>query len=1255
MTRHTSLIFVVAAAFVPAAVVSGAAGATLPPIDGKAVLEHTKLLASDAFEGRAPGTKGEQLTVAYLTEQLKAIGLQPGNPDGSWVQKVPLVGTTVKGSPALSFRKGSDERRLAWRDDYVAWTKRVSERVTLDGSDVVFVGYGVQAPEFGWDDYKGVDLRGKTMLVLVGDPPVRDPKRPAELDPAIFGGRAMTYYGRWSYKYEMGAKLGAAAVLIVHETEPAGYPFVVVQGKTAEQFDLETKDGNASRSAVEGWITLEQAKALLAMAGEDFDTLKTRAATRGFTPVPLGVKASVTLDNAIRRVPSANVAARIEGSDPALRDEWVVYTTHWDHFGVGTPVDGDAVYHGAVDNATGCGGLLELARALAHVTPKPRRSVLFLFVTAEEQGLLGSAHYAAEPLYPLAKTLAVLNLDALNVHGRTRDLTIVGLGLSSLDDVIGRAAAAQGRVVKPDPTPEKGSYYRSDHFPFARHGVPSIDIGGGVDYIGQPADYGSRVREEYIRNDYHKPSDRVRPDWDMTGAVLDLTLYLRAGYEIAGAAAWPEWKPGAEWKPLRDEMLKAGAALRYPVTRKGDVVDDYQGVKVTDPYRWLEDLNAPETKAWIEAENAATYAYLDGVDARPALRRRLTELWDYPRTNVPAREAGRLFYRRNSGLEKQAPLYERSSLADAAKVLVDPNALSPDGSLAFAQWSVSPDGKYLAYGLAEGGADWQTIRIREVATGKDIEDKVAWFRFSSISWTKDGKGFFYARFPEPAKGQELSAELVHHQLFYHRVGTPQSEDRLIFERKDLPRWFVGGAVTEDGRYLCVFLTNGSSPKNRLFYADLGDPRHPRIDAPIVAIVDEDIAELAPIGNRGATLLLRTDLDAPKRKVIAIDLSLRTGRAGWKTIVPERENALENVVVAGGKIFADYLVDVKSQVEIFSLDGVPEGELALPGIGSVDEMAGREDGDELFYRFTSQLYPATVFRYDIRSKSSAPFEPPKPAFDSSRYETTQVFYPSKDGTRVPMFIVARKGVPRDGSSPAWLYGYGGFAISITPSYVSWLPAWLEAGGIYAVPSLRGGGEYGEEWHRSGMKEKKQNVFDDFVAAAEYLVRERYTSSARLVIEGGSNGGLLVGAVMTQRPELYAVALPAVGVMDMLRFDKFTGGAAWAVEYGKASDPESFPYLSRYSPLQNLKPGVCYPATLVTTADHDDRVVPSHSYKFIAALQAAQSCARPTLIRVETQGSHGYRPTDKQIAQRADIMAFVFRQLGLKPSTAEAAAR
>jgi len=559
MNRTTTITLVLALGGLALAVASLAppeAGAASAAIDGQAVLEHTKVLASDAFEGRGPGTKGETLTVEYLTKQLASFGLQPGGADGSWVQPVPLVGITVKGAPPLVFRKGAEERRLAWHDDYVAWTKRVAERTALDASELVFVGYGVKAPEFQWDDYKGVDLAGKTMVVLVGDPPVEDAKHPGRLDPAVFGGKAMTYYGRWTYKYEMGEKTGASGVLIVHETEPAGYPFAVVQGKVAEQFDLESKDGNAQRSAVEGWISLAQARALFAMAGQDFDALKKKAASRAFAPVPLGVSATVALDNTIRRVPSANVVARLEGRDPAVRDEYVAYSTHWDHFGIGPKIDGDDIYRGAVDNASGTAGLLEIARSLAAASPRPRRSILFLFVTGEEQGLLGSTYYAQHPLYPLAKTLAVLNLDGLNVAGRTKDLTIVGLGLSSLDDLFARAAAAQHRVVRPDPMPEKGSYFRSDHFPFAKEGVPSVHAGGGMEYVGKPAGYGQKVREDYIANRYHKPSDKVLPDWDLSGAVEDLELYLGVGREIADGTAWPEWKPEAQWKGRRDATLK---------------------------------------------------------------------------------------------------------------------------------------------------------------------------------------------------------------------------------------------------------------------------------------------------------------------------------------------------------------------------------------------------------------------------------------------------------------------------------------------------------------------------------------------------------------------------------------------------------------------------------------------------------------------------------------------------------------------------
>jgi len=534
-----------------------------PPIDGDAILGHIKVLASDEFEGRAPGTAGEKKTVAYLVEQFTKLGLKPGNTDGTFIQKVPLVSITPDPNTSLRFTKGDTALDLKWRDDVVAWTKHVAPEAGVEASEVVFVGYGVEAPEFQWDDYKGIDAKGKTLVMLVNDPPVPDTSDPAKLDPKVFGGRAMTYYGRWTYKYEIGAKKGAAAVILVHETGPAGYPFSVVQGKTGEQFDLVTPDKNMWRAQLEGWMSLDKAKALFALAGQDFDALKRQAATRAFKPVPFGVRASMRIKNTLRTLDSTNVVAKLEGADPALKDEYVVYTSHWDHFGVGTPVKGDAIYNGALDNATGIGGLIEVARAFTKVQPAPKRSILFLAVTAEEQGLLGSEYYAVTPLYPLARTLALINMDGLNVYGRTKDVEIVGYGASDLDDYAKAVAAEQGRVVKPEAEPEKGGYYRSDHFPFAKRGVPALNAGAGLEYEGQPADYGQKKRDAYTANDYHAPSDEIKPDWNLAGASQDCEFYFKIGYRVANATKWPEWAPTNEFKATRDAMLKkAGAASR---------------------------------------------------------------------------------------------------------------------------------------------------------------------------------------------------------------------------------------------------------------------------------------------------------------------------------------------------------------------------------------------------------------------------------------------------------------------------------------------------------------------------------------------------------------------------------------------------------------------------------------------------------------------------------------------------------------------
>jgi Zn-dependent M28 family amino/carboxypeptidase/uncharacterized protein (DUF1684 family) len=537
-----------------AAVRTGRPLSELPEIDSAMLMEHTKTLASDRFQGRAPGTEGEEITVGYLVDQFTKLGLAPAA-NGTYIQQVPLVGITATPAP-LVLTKDGKERRLRWKDEFVAWTKHVAPAATLNNSELVFVGYGIVAPEYNWDDYKGVDVRGKTLVMLVNDPPLRDPNRTADLDATMFGGVAMTYYGRWTYKFEIAAEKGAAGALIIHETEPAGYPFDVVQSSwEGEQFDLVTPDQNRHRASVEGWIPIEQAGSLLALAGQDFDTLKRQALTREFRPVPLGIRASITIRNELRTIASRNVVASLEGSDPTLRQEYVVYTAHWDHLGVGTPVNGDRIYNGAKDNAVGTAGLLEVARAYKRLPVPPKRSVLFLAVTAEEQGLLGSAYYALAPVVPLAKTVAAINMDGLNVHGRTRDLTLIGYGASDLDDYAREVAAEQGRIIRPDAEPEKGYYYRSDHFSFAKRGVPALNPDEGIDFIDQPSGYGQKVRQQYTERDYHKPSDHVTPEWDLDGAREDLQLLFAVGYRVAESGKAPEWKPGHEFKAIRDSML----------------------------------------------------------------------------------------------------------------------------------------------------------------------------------------------------------------------------------------------------------------------------------------------------------------------------------------------------------------------------------------------------------------------------------------------------------------------------------------------------------------------------------------------------------------------------------------------------------------------------------------------------------------------------------------------------------------------------
>jgi prolyl oligopeptidase len=574
-------------------------------------------------------------------------------------------------------------------------------------------------------------------------------------------------------------------------------------------------------------------------------------------------------------------------------------------------------------------------------------------------------------------------------------------------------------------------------------------------------------------------------------------------------------------------------------------------------------------------------------------------------------------------------------------VVLDPNALWPDGQTALAGVVPAPDGRHFAYGESPGGSDWSTWHVRTLPDGKPLDDTIRWVKFSGISWTKDGKGFFYGRYPEPPAGREIQTAVRDKRIYYHVLGTAQPADRLIYERPEEPTLFIDASLDETGRYLFLATNKGTSNKNELFVKDLGNPLVPKLDAPIVPLYPGHTAGYDPLGVVGGTLYLATDRDAPNRKVVAVPIA-KPDVKNWKTIVPEGKTAIQGAGLVAGKLVVSALEDVASSVRFYALDGTGGAPLKTPGLGTVGGPSGRFDRPEVFYAFTSPLYPTTVFQLDLQAGTSTAFEPPKIKFDPAPYETERVFFKSKDGSRVPMFITHRKGLEKDGSNPTMLYGYGGFDIATLPTFRPDVPAWLERGGVWATANMRGGSEYGEAWHEAGMKEKKQNVFDDFIGAAEYLVREGYASPATLAVMGGSNGGLLVGAVMEQRPDLFAVALPAVGVMDMLRYDKFSGGKAWATEYGSSDEGEAFGYLFKYSPLHNIKPGTCYPATMVTTAETDDRVVPSHSFKFTATLQAAQGCERPTLIRVD-RGSHGYRPTDARIAELADEWAFAIANI------------
>ncbi|WP_411846566.1 prolyl oligopeptidase family serine peptidase [Roseibacillus persicicus] len=688
-------------------------------------------------------------------------------------------------------------------------------------------------------------------------------------------------------------------------------------------------------------------------------------------------------------------------------------------------------------------------------------------------------------------------------------------------------------------------------------------------------------------------------------------------------------------------LAESEMTLTYPDSRPGDTVETLHGVEVADPYRWLEDLNSSETASWVETQNELTEDYLSEIPGAETINKHLTELWNYERFGMPFHEGDRYFYSKNDGLQNQSVLYTTLSLEEEGSVLMDPNTLSEDGTVALDDYSISDDGKLMAYSISRSGSDWVEWKVRDIATGKDLSDHLLWSKFSGANWSKDGKGFYYGRYAPPKEGDEFTAKNTDKKIYYHRIGDDQEDDVLVYERPDQPLWGLSAGVTDDGRYLIYYISQGTDTKNGLFYQDLSQP-----DSPVVELLADFDASYGYVTNLGSTFLVRTDLDAPKQRLVAIDLE-NPARENWKTVIPESEATLRSVSHVGGILIASYMKDAHSQILRYEEDGTLLGEVALPGLGSAGGFRGKKDAKETFYAYSSFTDPGTIFRYDISSNTSTIFKRPESKFDPANYETRQIFYSSKDGTKVPMFIVHKKGIELNGQNPTYLYAYGGFNISLTPSYSPVVMTWLDMGGVYALPNLRGGGEYGEDWHQGGMKLRKQNVFDDFIAAAEYLIEENYTSSPKLAIAGGSNGGLLVGACMVQRPDLYGACLPAVGVMDMLRFHKFTIGWAWQAEYGSPDNKEEFLALKAYSPYHNLKKGENYPATMVTTSDHDDRVVPSHSFKFAAALQAANEGPDPMLIRIETKSGHGAgTPTSKRIEQATDKFTFLSKELNFE---------
>ncbi len=698
------------------------------------------------------------------------------------------------------------------------------------------------------------------------------------------------------------------------------------------------------------------------------------------------------------------------------------------------------------------------------------------------------------------------------------------------------------------------------------------------------------------------------------------------------------------WQVFVMSLLATIASAAPPVTKTIDHVDEYHGTKVPDPYRWLEDdvRTSKEVADWVTEQNKVTFGFLESIPQRAAIQKRLTELWNFERVSPPSQSGGRYFFSKNDGLQNQAVLYVQDSLTATPRILIDPNSWSKDGTVALGTVKISPDGRYAAFGRQEAGSDWSKVRVMEVASGTELSEELQWIKFSSPEWTPDGKGFFYSRFPAPEEGQAFQNLNLNQQVYYHRIGTTQADDVLVYHRPDHPDWGLHSSVSEDGRYLVLTITVGTDDRYRVYYKDLAEP----LGIPL-ALVDHFDHEYSFLGNDGPVFYFRTSFNAPKKRIIAIDIR-NPKPENYREILAEQPEVMENVSLIANQFLVETLKDAKTEVNLYGLDGRKIRHLDLPGIGTASGFSGKRSDTETFYAFSSFNTPASIFKYDLLTGVSQLWKAPTTLVKPDDYQVDQVFYTSKDGTKVPMFLAYKKGLKRDGSNPTLLYGYGGFNISLTPTFSVSRLQWMEMGGIFALANLRGGGEYGEDWHKAGTKLNKHNVFDDFIAAAEYLITEKYTRTDKLAIQGGSNGGLLVGACLTQRPDLFGACLPAVGVMDMLRFQKFTAGRYWVDDFGSSDNADEFPALLKYSPYHNCKPGVKYPPTMITTADTDDRVVPGHSFKFAAALQAAQAGDKPILIRIETRAGHGAgKPTAKIIEETADQWAFLVKTLGFEP--------